>query len=256
MNFREGTRRLALLLGGLGAIAGCVCSYIYFQPVMHQREMHKAFEQLANSDVVKKQRKTLQSPDPYATVAKPISGLPPGAILKPIPPPPSGYAIDPSTGERISTNCGYDALAKKYGGTSERPNFIPDGCSQTIPQHGTAKLSDIQPHTGNPWDRPGAPIQSNQVDWSKAQPVGAFATTSDSSTSEVNRGGIATINWSNDYEVASIETSDGETLSPTPAPAAWEYLLVVLFPVAGFVIPWGAVRAIGWVGVGFVTDTK
>jgi hypothetical protein len=186
---------------------------------MRQREMHKAFEQLANSDVVEKQRKTLQSPDPYATVAKPISGLPPGAILKPIPPPPSGYAIDPSTGERISTNCDYDALAKKYGGTSERPNFIPNGCLQT---------------------------SGVDVDWSNSIPL----------PSKVSKGGIETINWNHDYGVASIETPDGQTLYPTAAPSAWLYLLIALLPLLGFFIPWGVVRGIGWVGVGFVTDTK
>jgi hypothetical protein len=228
MNLREGTRRLALLLGGLGAIAGGVLSYVYLQPVMHQREMHKAFEQLANSDVVKEQRKTLQSPDPYASIAKPIS------------PPPSGYAIDPKTGERIAE---YDAQGKPI---TELP---PGAILKPTPQHGRAKLSDIappprykiDPNTGERVEDSGGVL-----DWSKAVPV----------STQVNKGGITTINWGHDYEVASIETSDGETLSPTPAPAAWEYLLVVLFPVAGFVIPWGAVRAIGWVGAGFVASAK
>ena len=180
MNLKEGTRRLALLLGVVGALGGGFVSYLELQEVQSQRARHNRFEQLANSDVVKEQRKTLQSPAPYASIAKPIS------------PPPSGYAINPKTGERIAT---------------------------ATPQPAE-------------YDAQGKPI------------------------TEVNRGGIATINWSNDYEVASIETSDGETLSPTPAPAAWEYLLVVLFPVAGFVIPWGAVRAIGWVGAGFVNSSQ
>lgn len=211
MNLKEGTRRFALLLGGLGAVAGVIGSYSYLQPVMRQQEMHKAFERLANSDVVKEQRKILQAPDPYAGIAKPI------------------YQIDPKTGERVQPG-----------------DQDPDVVKQDVPQHGRAKLSDIQPHTGNPWDRPGAPIQSNQADWGNAQPI----------FSQVNQGGITTINWGHDYEVASIETVDGDTLSPTPAPAAWEYLLVVLFPVAGFVIPWGVVRAIGWVGAGFVASAK
>jgi len=160
---------------------------------------------------VKEQRKILQSPDPFASIAKPIppppsgyavdaktgeriEGLPAGAVLKPIPPPPSGYTIDPKTGE---------------------------------PQ--------LDPSSGEP-----------MLDWSTSIPI----------PSQVNKGGIMTINWGENYAVASIETADGETLSPTPAPAGWQYLLGALFPFLGFLIPWGAVRSIGWVLAGFVQPSK
>jgi hypothetical protein len=68
----------------------------------------------------------------------------------------------------------------------------------------------------------------------------------------VNSGGIGTINWSHHYGFKSIETQDGQTLYPTPAPSAWLYLFIALLPILGFLIPWGAIRAIGWVGAGFV----
>ncbi len=144
MNLREGTRRLALLLGVVGAILGGFASYAVLQPVMRQRADHQRFEQLANSDVVKQERKGLQTP------------------------------IDLSAGLEFP-----------------------------------------------------------------------FSST-------VNRGGIMTINWGHNYEVESIEAMDGQTLYPTPAPSAWLYLLIALFPILGFFIPWGAIRAIGWVGAGFV----
>jgi hypothetical protein len=79
------------------------------------------------------------------------------------------------------------------------------------------------------------------LDWSKSIPI----------PSVVMNDGIKAINWSHDYEVQSIETEDGQTLYPTPAPAAWLYLLTALFPILGFFVPWGAIRAIGWVGAGF-----
>ena len=37
--------------------------------------------------------------------------------------------------------------------------------------------------------------------------------------------------------------------------AAWEYFCVPLCPILGFLIPWGAVRAIGWVGAGFTKSS-
>ena len=62
MNLREGTRRLALLLGVVGAILGGIASYLVLQPALEQRARHNRFEQLANSDVVKQERKAIQVP--------------------------------------------------------------------------------------------------------------------------------------------------------------------------------------------------
>jgi hypothetical protein len=68
---------------------------------------------------------------------------------------------------------------------------------------------------------------------------------------EVHEQGIKTIHWTGDYRVGSIETEDGQTLSPAPAPPTWTYLLVGILPAFGFFVPWGAVRAIEWVGAGY-----
>jgi hypothetical protein len=72
----------------------------------------------------------------------------------------------------------------------------------------------------------------------------------------VNKEGIAVIHWTKSLAVASIETQDGQSLYPTPATGAWSYVAIALLPLLGFFIPWGAVRAIGWVAAGFVAGTK
>jgi hypothetical protein len=151
MNLREGTRRLALLLGVTGAVLGGFASYLELQSVLDQRARHNEFEQLANSQVVQQERKTLQ--------------------------------------EKTNSQSGY----------------VPD--------------------------------------W-------AFWGT------VVNNGEIKTIYWKDKWEVDSIYTMDGKTLSSTPASSAWLYLLIALFPILGFFIPWGAIRAIGWVGAGFFQSAK
>jgi hypothetical protein len=74
--------------------------------------------------------------------------------------------------------------------------------------------------------------------------------------SEVNKEGIKDIYWSNDLDVASIQTEDGQTLYPASAPSAWLYLLTATFPILGFFVPWGVVRSIGWVGAGFTQPSK
>jgi hypothetical protein len=50
MNLREGTRRLALFLGTVGAILGGFASYLELQSVLSQRTRHNAFQSLAGSD--------------------------------------------------------------------------------------------------------------------------------------------------------------------------------------------------------------
>lgn len=68
---------------------------------------------------------------------------------------------------------------------------------------------------------------------------------------EVHEQGIMTIHWKKDLGVESIETEDGQTLYPTPAPVIQSYALIVLFPILGFLLPWGAIRGVEWVRAGF-----
>ena len=65
-----------------------------------------------------------------------------------------------------------------------------------------------------------------------------------------------TIRWTSNHKVELLETQDGQTLYPTPAPGAGAYLLTAILPLLGFFVPWGAVLAIGWVGAGFVSGPK
>lgn len=53
MNLREGTRRLALLLGVVGILVGGFLSYLQLQQILLQRADHKRFEQLASLEAVK-----------------------------------------------------------------------------------------------------------------------------------------------------------------------------------------------------------
>jgi hypothetical protein len=76
MNLREGTRRLALLLGVVGAILGGVASYLELQSIFEQEAHHDRFEELENSDVVQFVRKNIQeaeSADPFADIAEPAT---------------------------------------------------------------------------------------------------------------------------------------------------------------------------------------
>ena len=161
MNLREGTRRLALLLGAVGAIVGAFASYSELQSIKEQRESHIKFVQLASSPVARDARDSLDI-----------------------------ACADGHTDKQ----CGDE----HYAAMSE------------------VKSGEIK-----------------TIYWSKKDSFG-----------KVN------------YQVSLIQTEDGQNLFPTSVPSAWEYLLIGLFPIFGFFIPWGAVRAIGWVGAGFVASGR
>jgi hypothetical protein len=60
MNLKEGTRRLALLLGMAGAILGCFASYSELGTIREQRVSNKRFEQLAASPVAQQARHSIE----------------------------------------------------------------------------------------------------------------------------------------------------------------------------------------------------
>jgi hypothetical protein len=174
VNLKEGTRRLALLLGVAGTILGGFGAYLELQSVLEQRASYAEFERLANSEVVQHERKMMKS----------------------------------ESGGRI--------LFK-----------APDGSERWVPK-----------------DEKDAAIRAGGV------------VVDDGETATLNSGEIKAIHWSNDYRIEEIDTRGSQFLFPTPAPSAWLYCLIVLFPILGFLIPWGAVRAIGWVGAGFAESSK
>ena len=64
MNLREGTRRLALLLGVVGAIAGGFASYSELLTVLEQWARHNRFEQLAASPFVQHAQESCYASSP------------------------------------------------------------------------------------------------------------------------------------------------------------------------------------------------
>jgi len=172
VNLKEGTRRLALLLGVSGALVGGFASYTELQTVQSQRSQHNKFEQLANSDVVHEARKNIRASE-------------------------SGLTQDP----------------------------IPD-----------------------------------KFDFSVVRVCPSDSINSSGCYTDVKKKDIKRIHWTKNLGVESIEIESAypweSMVYPTPAPVGWEYLLIAIFPILGFLIPWGAIRAIGWVGAGFVANSK
>jgi len=90
--------------------------------------------------------------------------------------------------------------------------------------------------------------------------VGGFASYLESERLDVkmppNGSGIKTISLRDDCKVGTIETGSEflfEDLTPNLVSTC---LLASTFPILGFLVPWGLVRVIGWVGAGFVQSSR
>jgi len=88
---------------------------------------------------------------------------------------------------------------------------------------------------------------------------------------KVNKGGIRAIYfWASTDEkqldsrvagnlstadISDIETDDGQKLHRTDPPGFWVYLLIPALPVLGFLVPWGTIKTLTWIGTGFFQQT-
>jgi len=107
MNFKEGMRRSALFVGIIGAVVGAVASYAVIRNAMEAQSYHNAFELLANSDVVHRERKSWEG-----------ARLPPGAV-------PSTSEVVPKTEERpIDEPKGWEVVSVL--GVGQAIEFNPD----------------------------------------------------------------------------------------------------------------------------------
>jgi len=219
MTFKRGMRRLALFVGVLGAIAGGLASYFDLQELFEQRARHKTFEQFANSAVVQAERKRLQTPIQVDISAGLVPKQTPGIAG---PDPYVAYG-----GKEIKS------------GAEKGKGSVHFDMSKAVPISG----GPASQNSAEGWVVSDSPVPP--------PPPGFIL-----DHSEVNKGGIKSIFWAKNYEVKSLETEDGQSLVPEPAPSFWLYLLAVTFPFLGFLAPWGLISALIWVGAGFVETPK
>jgi hypothetical protein len=67
----------------------------------------------------------------------------------------------------------------------------------------------------------------------------------------INVGEIDGATVDQNGRVLSIKLSTGEFIERTAAPPFTSYLALLLYPILGFLFPWGAVRLVTWVASGF-----
>jgi hypothetical protein len=208
MNLKEGLRRTGIVLGVLGACAGCVLAYADAAPLWRTWGEYKRFQALLGTPTVRRASGADWS-------AKHSPGADKWCDVDPsVKPPPPGY--------RIIDPC-YETNAGEKG-----------------------KLHWIEMP---PWEQ----------DWSKHPPVpGQVVNTVmrlESFAPDPNGNGIDVIHYDIKGVVTSLELSTGEKIERLQSPSFLRLFVVpLLFPLAGFVLLWGAMKSIAWVATGFTAS--
>jgi hypothetical protein len=224
MNLREGVRRLALLLGAVGAIFAAFASCVELRTVLKQTLRHNRFEQLANSQAVQDSRNCWKGVLSERGCNEEKTG--PGGVEH----------------QLGATNA---LMAWSVVFPNSQAIGLPDGQIRDFPI--SMSKEQIANVLQKEFPSGSAVVRHEQL---TKGPWEEFP------LSVVDRGEISVVRWNADLGIASIETRDGQILYPTPSPAWWTYPPIVLFPILGFFIPWGAVRASGWIGSRFRPTIK
>jgi hypothetical protein len=67
----------------------------------------------------------------------------------------------------------------------------------------------------------------------------------------VNLGGVKEVMVDKSRLISSIELSTGESIPRTEPPTLIAFMALLLYPLGGFLAPWGAIRVLAWLVAGF-----
>lgn len=256
LNLREGTRRVGLVLGIVGCLAGGTLGYLRLQTVWRN---HTRFKQLSSLPIMEKVNAAINAyPDDngLAKQSGAVSSTPATPEHVPKFNPNAPYTVAPPSDSQIPTG----RQGKPEHG--QREKYRPEGrrhpgpSSKTSPQSPTKTSGDIfdqvvfQPlvvvHKANWFDKNASGLEDSNIEFT-------------ADTSGVD--GIQKVDADKGGVITAIQLSSGEWVHREPqtlkARLAFygRLLLLLCYPLIGFLLPWGTIRTLAWVVSGFSTPT-
>jgi hypothetical protein len=260
VNIREGMRRIGILLGVSGGLLGGFLAYSDAQNLWTTRAAHKKFEFLMTTPTMQKVAKDMKIDyDALAKQARAVYSLPApgrGDIFDQIH---AGSASATKGVNKLADQTiDYDALAKQAGAVASRPAPIDyDALAKQARAISSLPSAPVAPGDFMEMQRKGTQtfVPPRIDEWEgpaiKDDENGGRYLLPANPLLRGNRDGINTVHVDPARMVSSIELSTGELITRTEAPHLSAYLLLLLYPVLGFLLPWGGIRILTWVGIGF-----
>lgn len=232
MNIKEGMRRFGILAGVCGGLLGGFLAYGEAQQLWSLRTAHKRFEALMASATMQRLAKAVWD---YKNAKSKFGGI------RVVEPHTLTYAdgtiwedVPQGTTHITKLSPGKYRVETKTG-TYDIETEESDSHSSAIPKRD--QFGDIPVPNFDQWK-----VEQQHADELKA--AGAIPVS-------VNLEGIKDVTVDKAGLVSSVELSTGESVQRTEPPTLRAYLIPLLYPILGFLLPWGAVRVLTWVGSGF-----
>ena len=231
MNVREGMRRLGILLGVSGGILGGCLAYSDAKAAWDSHAAYRAFESRMASSTMQKVAKAARDYQngPWVKYRSkepsgPVNFEPNGTIWETVP----SDSSPPEKAKAPPTRSKFGGIpVEEDPGSGRKPDVWEKAAKN---EDWKLWKRDTEAPAALPrdfFDKPGAILVSVGLDGIKQVAV--------------DRAGL----------VFSIETSNGTWVDRTDAPALRAYLIPLLYPILGFLLPWGGIRILTWVGSGF-----
>jgi hypothetical protein len=225
MNFREGMRRTGIVLGILGACAGGVLAYADASPLWQAWHEQRRLQALLATPTVRR----ATGVDWFAKHS-------------------------PSADRRRDADARVDPSVPAGSGSRLQPRFqmspidpetlsVPAGSESRFQWKPIPDVGEVNRRFG----------ERSSADQGTLYWEGIWL---ESFAPDANRDGISLIRYAG-RTVTSLELSTGERLQlcgggPCPVSFPRTFVVPLLFPLAGFLLPWGSLKTITWVASGFV----
>jgi hypothetical protein len=72
----------------------------------------------------------------------------------------------------------------------------------------------------------------------------------------IDEGGVKTIYFGQNEDLKAIEKKNGVTITASNGPRYWSYLLAMMPSILGFLLPWGSLAVLTWIGTGVSKNSK
>jgi hypothetical protein len=259
MNLREGMRRVGIVLGALGCVAGGIFGYSNLQSVWRS---HKRFERLQTlpvmvdvntalklyretHDLIPAQQESRRKTLP--TEHGPWENYGPG-------PNPDSHSVGNETVESLAAKAREKSPACQFVGDAELVRSL----IKKWPVYRTWLSPEEQEKLREPDFIPDYAVRASDL-YDKAA-----ADDSDAETTVDVQGtaGIQTVNADKAGAISSIRLTSGEWVrrGPNTLKARLAFigglLLPFCYPVIGFVVPWGTIRVFVWIAGGFAAPPR
>lgn len=230
MNIREGSRRVGILLGVLGATIGFVAEDHDGMNLWTAHAANRQFDSLMSAPTMVQVSKAAN-----VEHARDVENADLGRRVKERFPGVYGDLTNSDLGKKVRARYPDGSWEKHAKDVSPSP---------VQPKTDASKTGKFTPPPLSSHEGPTLPLDlPTSAPWESAPKVGFVVV--------IHHDGLREANVDSDGIIQSIRLEAGQVVERGEPPVVASYLKVLLYPLLGFLIPWGTIHALSWVAIGF-----